>query len=283
MNIFRPLICKWTEVAALAGVLALAGAAGATGDEGPAPPRHLLPFLEEFKAPRAAVLTQHVGIVTAVGKVDGFLARPDVREALPAVVLIPNGMALQNGTGLQKWMRQSARDLAGIGYVVLAVDVRKKAGDPLSERARERTLAELSAAVRWLRRRSDVLPERVGVVGWSWGGEQALALAATTSLQACVVCDSPAAIDAATRAGLRSTPVLGIFGQGNEQRANEIRAFQKALAGAAAPRQMRMLPGLHPGFMDPEHAGVYSHEAAEQAWLDIYEFLGKYVEDPPIP
>src|SRR5262249_25970535 len=146
------------------------------------------PFLEVFQANQEPpVVTQEVSIQSAVGSVRGLLARPDTKERLPAVLVIPGK------EGLTEWMKQNTRDLSGIGYVVLAVDWRPDGPQqsPKSNReenlVNEHSLARLSAAVRWLRRRGDVFPDRIGVLGWT-GGDEELALATSVPVQACVIC-----------------------------------------------------------------------------------------------
>src|SRR5437879_5954718 len=113
-------------------------------------------------------------------------------------------------------MKANTRHMASIGYEALMINVQRRktaamraAGGAFTDEA---ALAEVSAAVRWLRGRSEVLPNRLGVVGWGWSGGQALALASALPLQACVVCDAPLPSDGGLIVGLRATPVLGVFG-----------------------------------------------------------------------
>jgi dienelactone hydrolase len=172
--------------------------------------------------------------------------------------------------------------------VVLTADLATDSATPQAQTrgvpaalADEQTLAKLSAMVRWLRRRGDVFPERLGVAGWSSGGDQALALAATTPLQACVACDAVVTDDPVLMAGLRGTPVLAVFAGGAGVPPKAIPAFQKALANADVPHKLRVFDGVGLGFMGPEDRKSYVRTAADKAWFEIYEFLGKYVEDPP--
>jgi carboxymethylenebutenolidase len=244
----------------------------------PPPPGGLPPFLEEFRARNEpTVVTREVRFPSAAGTVRGYLARQDVREALPAVLLI------HDQAGLSDWVKQSARELASIGYVVLAVDLGGrvpppgKSPGPAAALADEPTLADLSAAVRWLRRRPDVLPECVGVVGWAWGADLALALAAATPVQACVVCYGSLAADAALLGGLRTTPLM-ILVAGKDR---SLPAFRKALEGARILHRVRVYDGVSPGFMTPRPGKPHAHDETEEAWVEIYNFLGKYVEDAP--
>ncbi len=241
------------------------------------------PFLEVFRANQAPpVVAREVTFQSAVGPVHGVLARPETKERLPAVLIIPGK------EGLTEWMRQNTRDLSSIGYVVLALDLRPnqlqssaKTPSQVEVLSDELTLVRLSAAVRWLRRRADVLPDRMGVVGWSWGGEQALALAASMPLQACVICDGDVTDDPPIIAGLRGMAVLGIFA-GNERITQKgLPAFQKALLDSQIVHRIKVYKGVKAGFMGPPAQEPYAHEAADKAFVEIYEFLGKYVEDAP--
>ena len=231
------------------------------------------PFLKEFLVKEPPILVKVVKIASAVGPVTGYVARPDTQEKLPAVLLI------HDEDGLTDWMKLNAREICSIGYVVLAVDLRHRISAKPQAENEERILAELSAAVRWLRRRPDVYPERLGVAGWSWGGGKALALASATPLQACVVCDGPLSLEPGQIAGLRDTPVLGIFSGPDQARAKEMAGFRTALTVAKIPHHIHVFPNTKVHFMGPSVRKEYAEEHAEQAWFEIYEFLGKHVED----
>jgi dienelactone hydrolase len=232
------------------------------------------PFLKVFRERKEPpIVVKDVFIASAVGRVRGYLARPDTPAPLPAVLLLPGA------AGLTAWMKENGRDLASIGYVTLTLEPGPRPAAAPPALADEATLADLGAAVRWLRRRSDVQPECVGVVGWDRGGGQALALAAATPLQACVLCDGPVSTEPALMAGLRGTAVLGVFSGRNPDAAKTLPAFRKALTNAGIVHKMAVFAGTQPGFMDPADHEAYVRDAAEQAYREIYAFLDKYVED----
>jgi len=235
------------------------------------PSKDLPPFLKEFLVKEPPILVKEVKIASAVGPVTGYVGRPGTQEKLPAVLLI------HDEAGLADWMKLNAREISSIGYVVLAVDLHHRI-KPRPEQD-ERVLAELSAAVRWLRRRPDVFPERLGVAGWSWGGGKALALASATPLQACVVCDGPLSLEPGQIAGLRDTAVLGVFSTPDQARAKELAGFRTALTVAKIPHHIHVFPNTRVHFMGPPVRKEYVEKHAEQAWFEIYEFLGKHVED----
>jgi carboxymethylenebutenolidase len=242
---------------------------------GQAPPSKLPPFLKEFLVKEPPILVKEVKVPSAVGPVTAYLARPETQEKLPATLLI------HNEDGLTDWMKLNAREISTIGYVVLAVDLRHRVKPQADQE--EKVLAELSAAVRWLRRRPDVFPERLGVVGWSWGGGKALALASATPLQACVICDGPLSLEPGQIAGLQNTAVLGIFSAPDQARAKEIAGLRAALTVARIPHQIHVFPGTKVHFMGPPSRKEYFEDHAEQAWFETYEFLGKHVEDAGLP
>jgi dienelactone hydrolase len=272
MSTSRPSTCKWSKPAAAAGALGLALClAGAPGGRSEPPPtqRDLPPFLQLFKGDKAPpVGGKQISFASAIGTGTGYVARPETREVLPAVLLIAGE------EGLTDWLKESARDLASVGYVVLAV-----APPPGGAHPDEQALAESWAALRWLRRRTDVLPDRVGVVGWSRGGGLALELAAAAPVQACVVCDAPVPEDPALVPRLRGTAVLGLFAGQDSAAQKALPAFRKALAEARLSHKVHVYDGARAGFMGPPERKAYDREAADRAWVEVYEFLGKYVED----
>jgi carboxymethylenebutenolidase len=238
-------------------------------------PGKLPPFLKDFLVKDPPILVTEVKIASAIGPVAGYVGRPDTQEKLPAILLI------HDEDGLTNWIKLNAREISTIGYVVLAVDLRHRLKP--QDGQEEKILAELSAAVRWLRRRPDVFPERIGVVGGSWGGSQALALASATPLQACVLCDGPLSVEPALMAGLRDTAVLGIFSEPSKVRGKEIAGFRAALTAANIPHRIQIFPGTGLHFMGPPSRKEHVEVHAEQAWFEIYEFLGKHVEDAGLP
>jgi len=239
--------------------------------------KKLPPFLEQFKQTnQPPTVSRIVSFASALGPVSGFLARPDTKEQLPAILLI------HDEAGLTDWMKQNSRELSSIGYVVMAVDLAKEVPAAASERRAfredERALAKLSAALRWLRRRSDVMPDRIGIVGWSWGAGQALALAASARVQACVICYGPVSANPGILGALHNTPLLHIVAEGDAKQSTAL-DFRRALARHSVPHKIAVFPAASVGFMGPVASAAYVEQAAEDAWVEMYEFLGRYVED----
>jgi dienelactone hydrolase len=295
MSTFPRLISWSSKAARLGGTLGIAfmtvafvAALQQPAPKGVDPPRDLPSFLDDFQAgkPRALplflndffadtappLIEKEVRFPSAVGPVTGFWARPEVKQPLPAALLV------YDEDSWTPWMKVNTRHLASIGYEVLTVKVR--ATDSGADFVDEAALAKLSAAVRWLRGRSEVLPNRLGVVGWNWSGGQVLALAAATAVQACVVCDAPWPNKPGLFVGLRGTPVLGVFGGAKSEDTHALRQFLEA---QQVPCTLQLANGVQPGFMGPPGEKTYNHDAAEDAWVAIYHFLEKHVEDARPP
>lgn len=226
-------------------------------------PRSLPPFLEEFKVAEIPVARNEVTIPTALGPLRGFVARPATTEALPAVLML-------GASGLDENLKRHVADLAGVGYVVLAVDLKKQES--------ERALTQTSAALRWLKRRGDLTRDQLGVVGWGWGGEQALAVAAEARLQGCVVVDPTSLGDRRLLPGLRGTQVLALFAGLEKDTQPLLKDIRGLLSEFHVPHKIHIYEGARAGFMEAKE-GDASFDIAEKAWVEMYEFLGKHVED----
>jgi dienelactone hydrolase len=203
--------------------------------------------------------------------IPGFWARVERKEPLPAILLV------YDDAKLDTWMQTNARHLASIGYAVLAVwlECRSMVGD-LNGTFNDRPQAELSACMRWLRRRPEVLPGRFGVVSLgSLSGRQTLMFASSRQVQACVVCDGFVESYANVLRGLRGTPMLAVYGADDQRSSHEARRLEQK----HAPCKLYAAPNARTGFLGPPDSKAYNHDAAEDAWVAIYNFLEKHVED----
>lgn len=101
--------------------------------------------------------------------------RIDDEAVLPGIVLTYGGGWIG---GSRKAFRQTAQDLAGLGYVVANVDYRLA-----TEAKSSGAVLDCKAAVRWMRVNAEELgvdPSRIAAIGSSAGGHLA-AMFATTS------------------------------------------------------------------------------------------------------
>ena len=129
-------------------------------------------------------------------QIPGYLTLPPGREArgLPAVVLPHGGPSSRDEWGFD-WISQF---LAARGYAVLQPQYRGSAGygdEWLNENGFKNwrtSMSDIAASARWLSSQGIADPNRVAIVGWSYGGYAALLEAATdSSLYKAVVAIAP--------------------------------------------------------------------------------------------
>jgi len=235
-------------------------------------------------APRRPVTESSPVYATLDGtRVVGFLARPaDAQGALPGVLLI------HEWWGLNDNLRAMARQLAGEGYLALAVDLfeGRSATTPDAARAlvqeaggREaRLLDNLRAARAFLAEQGAT---RVGVVGWCFGGGWALraGLALGDSLDAVVMYYGRVETDPAVLGRLRA-PLLGLFaGRATAPPVSAVRAFERALAAAGRTATIHVYEDAHHAFANPS-GGRYDPAAARDAWARTLAFLAEHLQPP---
>lgn len=247
--------------------------------------RELSPFLEAFLSyQNVTVVSRPVQWVSAVGRHDGMLVRDDGNERLPALLLIERDSA-------SAFAQRSAEELAGIGYAVLLVELdpgrtgdggaRHRRGS--DEAQRERALAQLSAAVRWLRRRDDVFPDRIGALGWNAAARWALETAAAGGTQAAVLVDPPLpmALDAELATGLRHTAVLVVRGSANTSllEGEFLTRLKRELDADGIAHDVLEFDKAETGFMGDGRPDALDAASADRAWFEIYEYLAEHVEE----
>jgi carboxymethylenebutenolidase len=228
------------------------------------------------------VTGKDITITSGDEKIKGFLAVPEGKGPFPAVVVI------QEWWGLNDWIKDQARRLAGEGYVCLAPDLYrgKVATDPgtasrlMKGLPHDRARGDLKAAVDALAERKDVNKDKIGVIGWCMGGGYALQLAlADKRVTACAICYGRVETDADKLASLNAS-VLGIFGKEDKGiPIASVRQFGKALSKAGKTSE-----GLHEyeaghGFMREKNGErdnpEYRAEPARKAWQEIDKFFAK--------
>jgi carboxymethylenebutenolidase len=218
----------------------------------------------------------------AVPAAEGFYAlggdphHPGARR--PAVVMIHDVF------GMTDYLRGQARTLAEAGYAVLAVDLYagERPADVDAAMAlmkavdREAAVADMRAAVAWLRARPEVAGDRIASLGWCFGGAMSLRLAlAQKDLAGCVIYYGvQLETDVAKLAGM--PPVLGIFGAEDQNPTPEtVRAFEAALGEAEVPAKVVLFEGAGHAFASANRPDRYRPTQAQAAWRETLEFLAE--------
>lgn len=177
----------------------------------------------------------------------GFLVGPVVPGTYPGIVMIHEKWGLNNN------IKDMARRLASYGYNVLAVDLYggRVASTPdsaaqLAEINETAALNNLNAAVAYLKKSSP----RIGVVGWGFGGSQALLM----NVDATVI----------------------YYANPENATTNTMGIFSQDIPAAAVEKFNQTNPAyvykVNSGFADPASPN-YSPANAEDAWQKTLDFL----------
>ncbi len=226
--------------------------------------------------PEAEVETERVSYATVNDvAVTGFLARPAAAEGAPGVIVI------QEWWGLNENIESMARQLAGEGYLALAVDLYggQVATDPDGARAlMQAAIADPEALKDNLRQAHAYLTAQgvptVGSVGWCFGGALSLqtAIWLPGELDAAVIYYGRVVTERDQLASL-TTPILGHFGSEDQGiPIDGVREFEKLLGELGKDATIHVYDGADHAFANPSGTR-YQPEAAEQAWQRTLTFF----------
>ncbi|HEX4628514.1 MAG TPA: dienelactone hydrolase family protein, partial [Gemmatimonadales bacterium] len=126
--------------------------------------------------PTADIHTEYVKYASGRDTVTAYVAYPERKDAAPAVVVIHEIF------GMSDFVRQTTEQLAKDGFVAIAPDLlSRRGGTPQSSDDARKLIAglapdtvtqDLDATVAYVKRLKAVRPDRVGVIGFCWGGGQ---------------------------------------------------------------------------------------------------------------
>lgn len=213
-------------------------------------------------------------------QIRGFLAYPESGASKVGVIVI------QEWWGLNDNIRVMAGRLAAEGYIALAVDLYE--GEVAQDR--DTAMKLMSRAMDHADRLDDNLRQarayleelgvdRVGVVGWCFGGGWSLrtALLLGERIDAAIVYYGRLVTDREELARL-SAPLLGHFG--SEDRGipvTEVRQFEAALQELNKPAEIHLYEGANHAFANPSGTR-YDEIAAELAWGRTLEFFASHLK-----
>ncbi len=220
-------------------------------------------------------------------KLGGYLALPQGEGTHAAMIVI------QEWWGLNDWVKGQTDSLAKKGYVAFAVDLYKgkvandseTAHQLLSGLPEDEAIAMLRAGADFLRSRSDVRAQAVGVIGWCMGGKYAIRLAAADpGIRAVVMYYGAPITDESAIKGIQAA-VLGNFGGDDKGPSpDQVRAFEAALKKAGKRVDFKIYPGAGHGFANVNNPfGGYRAPAATDAWKRTVAFLDKELKKASVP
>lgn len=244
---------------------------------------------------QAAVQTRQIDYQDADGtRLVGYYAYDDaVSGKRPGVVVV------HEWWGLNDYAKRRARDLAGLGYSALAIDMYgdgKNTEHPADAQAfmaaalkdPKMAATRFDAGVELLKIQPQTNPDKVAAIGYCFGGKVVLdaarrsePLAGVASFHGALVTATPA-----TKGSVKA-PLLVEHGASDSMVTPEqVAAFRQEMDAAGADIKFVSIPGAKHGFTNPdadrlshgEHGGPdigYDKAADQSSWADLQAFLKK--------
>ncbi|MBV7492665.1 dienelactone hydrolase family protein [Pseudomonas sp. PDM24] len=244
---------------------------------------------------QAAIQTQEIPYQSVDGtKLIGYYAYDDaIKGPRPGVVVV------HEWWGLNDYAKRRARDLAGLGYSALAIDM---FGDGKNTEHAKDAMAFMQAALKdsaaasarfqagldLLKKQPQTDPNKLAAIGYCFGGKvvldaarQGVPLAGVVSFHGALVTNTPATPDSVKAKILVEHGALDSM-----VTAENVAAFKTEMDKAGADYKFVTLEGAKHGFSNPEadrlshgdHGGPdigYSKTADEKSWADMQAFFKK--------
>lgn len=226
-----------------------------------------------------AIEAQKVEFDGEVGKVFGYLARPKTGGPFPGLIVI------HENRGLVPHIQDVTRRAGKAGYVAPAVDLLSRNGgtdrvtDPaqvsgmLGQAWPEDLVADLNAGIKFLKTQPSVRQDRIGALGFCFGGGYTLRLAtANKEVRAAAPFYGP-------NPPLESIPnteaaILAIYGETDSRINTGIPQVEAALKSANRTFELKIYPGVNHAFHNDTGA-AWNEAAALDAWAKINDWFKK--------
>src|SRR5574341_1979012 len=203
-------------------------------------------------ARRPDIHAEYVKYASGGDTVTAYLAYPERRDPAPAVIVIHEIF------GLSDFIRQTTEQLARDGFVAIAPDLlSRRGGTPATPDSARKLIStlhpdtvtlDLDATAAFLKTVRAARADRIGVIGFCWGGGQSFRYATNNpALRAFVVCYGSAP-NAAEMARIRARG-LGVYAE-NDARINaNLPAAADAMKQAGKAYDYAVYPGVGHGFL----------------------------------
>jgi len=203
----------------------------------------------------------------------GYLAKPSDEGVFPGIVMI------HEWWGLNDNIKEMAEKLASHGYVVLAVDLYNGEVATTSDQARQLIssfdtdagIQNMNFAASFIQENHNV--EKLGSIGWCFGGGQSLNLALNNlDMDATVIYYGSLVTEQESLSAI-SWPVLGIFAELDQGiPVDAVNGFESSLDELDIPNEIHIYPGVDHAFANPS-GERYAPDESKDAWKKTLEFL----------
>ena len=216
-------------------------------------------------------------------EIGAYVTRAKGNEPRPGVLVI------HEWDGIKEHIRDVARRLAKAGYVALAPDLLSRYGGTSSLSTQEAAIAagrklddemiakDLTGGINYLKGQSFVRANRIGVLGFCWGGGKALLLTTRSKdLSASVIYygSNPSNLEDVKNI---SAPVLGQYGGADERITSAVPKLDDAMKKYGKSFEYKVYPGA-PHAFNSDGGPSYREDAAKEAWTRTLEFFKRHLQ-----
>jgi carboxymethylenebutenolidase len=219
------------------------------------------------------------------GAVFAYLTRPSSPGKYPAII------AVHRNEGLDDHTRDVARRLAKERYVVLAPDLLSRHGGTAKVNPKggglsnisdlaptEAVSEEVDAGFAYLRSLPEVQGDRLGLIGFCWGGDKAfIAATRVRGLRALVIYYGTSPQPSELVKNIEA-PVLAHYGEKDAGVNRTIPAAEEAMKKYDKSFTYKIYPGAGHNFNHDGRPDRYNPEAAKEAWGKTVEFFKKNLQ-----
>lgn len=230
----------------------------------------------------AAVQPKDVSFKSGDETVHALLYLPSGPGPHPAIVVI------HEWWGLAPWVKEQAADLAGQGYVALAVDLYRGQSTSDPEVAHElmrglpqdRGVRDLMSAAQYLKGLKSVDPHRMGAVGWCMGGGFAAEFAvADPNLKAVAINYGSLPTDPAALKSIHAA-ILGNFGALDRGiTPQDVHEFAAAMRSMGKTVNVKVYADAGHAFENPNNKGGYRAADTQDAHERMRVFFHQYLQE----
>ena len=218
------------------------------------------------------LISETVTYKSGAAEIAAYLSRPKEEGKYPAVIV------LHGNSGTSPYNQDVARRLAKEGYVAIASDLLSRAGrtekftdreeaqKALRQIKREDIYQDLNSTFGYLERLHYVRGDRIGVVGFCWGGGHAFMLATRLpKLRAAAIFygRNPDPLDLVKNI---HADLLVVHGETDVNYTRHVPELETALKQHGKSYELKIYPGAGHAFHNDTSERSYHPEAARAAW-----------------
>ena len=236
--------------------------------------------------PRIRIVPATAAVVKGSG--DGatmisYLARPANQGLFGSVLVI------HENRGLTEHIKDVVRRVATAGFVGLGVDLISRAGGAeklsdaaayqaeLAKRSTADMVADVQAALAFLKQRSEMANGSLAIVGFCFGGGIVWSsVAAGADLKAAVPFYGPQPSNFADIAKTK-TAASAVYAEQDTRITGTASDMEAQLKKAGVPYQITVYPGVNHAFHNDTNADRYNAAQAQKAWVATIEWFKKYL------